>query len=176
MNACIIYGTHYGTTESYAKKLSEKTGMATIPYTKASNLSEYTTVIYLGGLYAGGVKGLKKTAKLLNPKCKLIICTVGLADPEDADNVKKIKDAIASQIPESLFAQATIFNLRGGIDYAKLSFGHKTMMTLLYKKSKKMPEEQRTADHRGIIETFNKSVDFVDFSTLDAVVDAMASW
>ena len=35
------------------------------------------------------------------------------------------------------------------------------MMKLLYKKCIKIPEEERTPDMRGLIETYDKQVDFI---------------
>ena len=32
-----------------------------------------------------------------------------------------------------------------------------------------MPEEQKTAEVRAIIATYNQTVDFVDFNSLDAI-------
>ena len=43
------------------------------------------TIIYVGGLYAGGVRGMAKTVKKISTvKCKrFVVITVGLADPDD---------------------------------------------------------------------------------------------
>ena len=67
----------------------------------------------------------------------------------------------------------TIFHLRGGIDYQRLNFKHKTMMTLLYNKAKKLPEEKKNAEVRAMIETFNSKVDFVDYNALAQIVEAI---
>lgn len=64
---------------------------------------------------------------------------------------------------------SSVFHLRGGIDYQKLSFKHKTMMTLLYNRAKKLPEDRKTAEDRAMIETFNSKVDFVDYNSLNNV-------
>ena len=42
------------------KKFSEMTNIPVANYKENKNLSEYDLIIHLGGLYAGGVKGLKK--------------------------------------------------------------------------------------------------------------------
>ena len=67
----------------------------------------------------------------------------------------------------------TIFHLRGGIDYQKLNFMHKTMMTLLYNKAKNLPEEKKDAETRAMIETFNKAVDFTDYNALGPIMEAI---
>ena len=47
------------------------------------------------------------------------------------------------------------------------------MMTLLYNKARRLPEEKKTAEIRAMIETFNQKVDFVDFDSLRPVVEAI---
>lgn len=173
MKKIIIYGSHYGTTKSYAEKLSEMTGIPVTNYEDIKDLSSYDEIIHFGGLYAGGVKGLKNTVKILPENAKLVIVTVGLSDVTNKENTDNIRKSIKHQISQSVLDRATILHLRGGIDYSKLNFTHKTMMSLLYKKAVKMSEEQKTAEVREMIETYNSKVDFVDFSALQQVIDVM---
>ena len=58
-----------------------------------------------------------------------------------------------------------------GIDYGRLGLKHKTMMTLLYNKAKKLPEEKKTAEVRAMIDTFNTKVDFVELSALEPIAE-----
>lgn len=166
MKAIIIYGSQYGTTKRYAQKLSELTGIQAESYDKVQNILDYEKVVYLGGLYAGGVKGLKQSIKLIPLDAEFIIITVGLADTLDNINTENIRKSVQKQIPDSLYDKAKLFFLRGGIDYAKLNFKHKTMMALLYKSIKETPAEKRTAEGNAIIETYNQKVDFVNFDSL----------
>ena len=145
MNSVIIYGSHYGTTKRYAEKFSEMTKIPVANYKKIKNLSEYDQIIHFGGLYAGGVKGLKNT-----------------------DSIRK---SISRQVPENILKNTAVFHLRGGIDYKKLNFRHRTMMTLLYNKAKNLPEDKKTAEVRAMIDTYNSKVDFVDYSSLNQIMD-----
>ena len=145
MNSVIIYGSHYGTTKRYAEKFSEVTKILVANYKKIKNLSEYNLIIHFGGLYAGGVKGLKNT-----------------------DSIRK---SISRQVPENILKNTAVFHLRGGIDYEKLNFKHRTMMTLLYNKAKNLPEDKKTAEVRAMIDTYNSKVDFVDYSSLNHIMD-----
>ena len=117
MNQQIIYGSEYGTTRRYAEQLSQLTGIPAMDYTSAKNLDGCELVIYLGGLYAGGVKGLKHTVKRLPTGVKLILVTVGLADVTDQENIRNIQNSVRRQLPTALFDQTALFHLRGGIDY-----------------------------------------------------------
>ena len=173
MSNIIIYGSHYGTTKQYAEELSKRTNIKAISFKKFNQqINDYDNIIYLGALYAGGVLGMSKTLKKLNniSNKKILIATVGLSDPTDEVNKNNIRNNIKNQIPKEVLEKAKIFHLRGGIDYSKLNFAHKTMMKLLYNAVKNLPEEKQTAEDRAMIETYNKKVDFIDFSSLDKIV------
>ncbi len=174
MNSIIIYGSHYGTTKQYAEELSKRTNIKAISFKKFNQqINDYDNIIYLGALYAGGVLGMSKTLKKLNniSNKKILIVTVGLSDPTDEVNKNNIRNNIKNQIPKEVLEKAKIFHLRGGIDYSKLNFAHKTMMKLLYNAVKNLPNEKQTAEDRAMIETYNKKVNFIDFSSLDKVAN-----
>ena len=169
----ILFGTTYGSSKIYAEELSKRTGIEVRSYDEVSSINDYDTVIYIGSLYAGGVQGMKKTFSKLNDVSnrKIIRVTVGLADPTDLENAKSIKSSIKNQLSDEVYKHATIFHLRGAIDYAKLGFKHKTMMSLLYNKAKNLPEEKKTAEVRAMIETYNKEVSFIDYESLTPIVE-----
>ena len=173
MSNIIIYGSHYGITKQYAKELSRRTNIEAISFENVKEINNYDKIIYLGGLYAGGVLGMSKTLKKLNKISNktIILVTIGLADPTDEKNINNIRNNIKSQIQKEIFEKAKIFHLRGGIDYSKLNFVHKTMMKLLYNAVKNVPNEKQTAENRAMIETYNKKVDFIDFSGLDKIIN-----
>ena len=173
MSNIIIYGSHYGTTKQYAKELSRRTNIEAISFKNVKEINDYDNIIYLGGLYAGGVLGMSKTIKKLNNilNKKIIIVTVGLSDPMDEVNKNNIRNNIKKQVSKEIFEKAKIFHLRGGIDYSKLNFKHKTMMKLLYNAVKNLPKEKQTAEDRAMIETYNQKVNFVDFSSLDKIIN-----
>ncbi len=169
----IIYGSKYGTTKKYALHLSNITNIPLKEYKDVKNIDSYETIVYFGALYAGGVLGMKKTfAKLINlENKKIIIATVGLGDPKILENTNNIKAGMKKQISNELYEKAHIYHLRGGIDYSKLSLTHKTMMKLLYKKAKSLPDEKRNEETNTFIETYNEVVDFVDFNSLAPIID-----
>ena len=172
MKDIILYGSQYGSTRRYAEKLSEQTGIPAISYKGAPGLSGMKTIIYLGGLYAGGVLGLAKTLRgvSLQDGQKLLLVTVGLADPNEPENRDNIRASLQKQLPAGLLDRAKIFHLRGGIDYQRLSFSHRTMMALLYQSLRRTPLEKQTAENRALIETYGKQVDFTDFSALEPIL------
>ncbi len=175
MSDIIIYGSHYGATKRYAEELSRRTNIEARSFKTIKEINKYDTIIYLGGLYAGGVLGMAKTLKALNniSKKKIIIATVGLADPTDEVNKNNINNNIKRQLTKEVFERAKIFYLRGAIDYAKLNFVHRTMLKLLYHAVKNLPEEKQKAEDRAMIETYNKKVNFIDFSSLDKIMNEL---
>lgn len=174
MKKIIVYGTQYGTTEKYAEELARRINVPAVSFERVESLDGYESVIYIGALYAGGVLGMAKTLKKANShNQEFIIITVGLADPNDEENTKNIQNGIAKQLPLEILEKASIYHLRGGIDYSKLNFKHKTMMSLLYKKARSLPEDKKTAEVRAMIDTYNQVVDFVDFSSLEPIVELL---
>lgn len=167
----IIYGSQYGSARRYAERLAEMTGTEAVEYKEAKDLDDYDRIVYLGSLYAGGVTGLKQTVGKMSPRQELIVSTVGLADPTDAANVAHIRQSIKGQIPAHFYDESRLFHLRGAIDYTKLNLKYRLMMSLLAKKVAKLPEEQQNAETRAMLETYGKQVDFVDFSSLQPIVD-----
>lgn len=173
MNTLIVYGGQYGTTKAYAEKFSEMTGFPVVSYEMRKSMIDYERIIYFGALYAGGVKGLKEIVRILPQSIKLVVVTVGLADPSDEGNIRNIRTALGRQLPEQLRSTTLLFHLRGGIDYQKLSLRHKTMMTLLYRKAKGLPRAEKTAEIQTMLETFNTSISFVDYDTLAPILNAV---
>ena len=175
MAGIVIYGSEYGTAKQYAEELARRTGLGALPYDALDDINKCEVIAYVGSLYAGGVLGMKQTfAKLATCEGKtLAIATVGLADPTDAENVANIEANMRRQLPKEVYEAAHIFHLRGGIDYSKLGLKHKAMMALLYRKAKGLPEEEKTAEVRAMIETYGKQVSFVDFASLEPLVAVM---
>ena len=173
MKTLILYGSQYGTTKRYADELSRLTGLPALSYEKAVDLAGCEQIVYLGGLYAGGVKGLKQAVKKFPAGVRLILVTVGLADVQDEQNIENIRRSVRRQLPAEVLQNAAFFHLRGGIDYSRLNLTHKAMMTLLYNHARKLPPEQQNAETRAMIETFGTKVDFVDFASLGPVAAAI---
>ena len=139
----IVYTSNTGHTAEYAKILGEKTGLPVYALSGAQKqLSSGTEIIYLGWLFANGIKGYKKAAK----KYKIsAICAVGLCDTGTAlDDVRKI-NALSEEIP--------LFTMQGGMDKTKLRGINKFMINMLTKgiDSKKDRTEEEEENIRTMI-------------------------
>ena len=172
METIIIYGSCYGTAKVYAEALAERMKSELLPYDKVKEPAGYERIIYVGGLYAGGVMGMTRTAKKIPAdQCKkFVVITVGLADPDDEKNVENIRKAALRQISEALAGKTEFYHLRGGIEYGKLGLKHRIMMKMLYEQAKKQPAEEQDADTKALIATYGQKVSFVDPDRLKMVV------
>ena len=167
----IVYGSRYGSTKRYAERLAVMTGIAVVDYSKVKNVGDYVRLVYMGGIFAGGILGLKKTVAKMNPRQELVIATVGVTDPQESAYFESIRKSIKGQLPEGLYNEEKVFHLRGAIDYSHLSFGHSLMMKMFHSMMLKKPEAEFTADAKAMLETYGQQVDFVDFNALQVMVD-----
>ena len=173
MKSVILYGSRYGSARRYAQELSKQTDIPAVSYQEAPPLSKLETIVYIGALYAGGVLGLTKTLRRqsFGEHQRLVIVTVGLADPDILQNRENIRNALQKQIPAQLYGRAAVFHLRGAIDYQALSLGHRTMMVLLHRSLQKKPAEEWSEEDKALMETYGKQADFVDFASLRPIIN-----
>lgn len=173
MKSIILYGSRYGSARRYAQELSKQTDIPDVSYQEAPPLSKLETIVYIGALYAGGVLGLTKTLRRqsFGEHQRLVIVTVGLADPDILQNRENIRNSLQKQIPAQLYGRAAVFHLRGAIDYQALSLGHRTMMALLHRSLQKKPAEEWSEEDKALMETYGKQADFVDFASLRPIIN-----
>ena len=172
MNTRIVYGSCYGAAQRYAQALAQKTGIPARPFRQAGSLEGVDTLVYIGGLYAGTVVGLKQTLGKLSKERppKLLLATVGLGDPSREETVQTIRASLTKQVPEALAKTAVYFHLRGGIDYKALRPRHKLMMALFIRMLKRKPRETMDPDTRTMVDTYGGAVDFVDPEALAPLI------
>ena len=170
----VLYGSHYGHTQKYAEAIARALGCEAFPAGKhkEANIEGCDTVVFGGGLYAGGIAGWSK----VSPYCakaqgqRWVLFTCGLADPALEKTQRESREIFERRLPEALRGRLPVFCLRGGIDYAKLKCVHRAMMAMLMKllKNKKDPSEE----DRQLMQTYGKKADFFDPSAAQPVIDA----
>lgn len=87
----VVYTSKYGSARRYAKWIAEETGATVFDAKrcKVSDLKDFDTIVYGGGIHAGGIEGidfLKKNFSKLSGK-KIICYAVGLR--VDGDDVRQ---------------------------------------------------------------------------------------
>ena len=167
----VIYKSYYGTTKRYAAWITEELGASLLDASKIkpAQLGSYKTVIYGGGLYAGGIAGVSLVTK--NPCDSLVVFTVGLATPAITDYTAIMKKAFS----DDDLARIKVFHLQGGIDYGRLSLVHKAMMAMKKKEVENTPLAERTSDDLLLLETYGSRVDFTEKDAIKPLVDYVYS-
>ena len=91
------------------------------------------------------------------------------------NSIAYIRHSIKERVPEQFYDETRIFHLHGAIDYSHLNLKHRMMMAVIHSKISKMPEEKLNAEAKTILATYGKKEDFVDYSSLTAVMLPSAS-
>ena len=163
----VVYKSTYGFTKQYAEWMAEELNASLFEATsmKPSQLLNYDVVIYGGGIYAGGINGVKLVTK---NSCKsLVVFTVGAANPHTTD----YSDILAKNFTPELLSKIRVFHLQGGIDYQRLSPVHKVMMAMVKNFSVEKNPELRSDDDKLFMETYGTKFDFTDKSTITPLID-----
>lgn len=168
----LTYASKYGATETYARWIGDALEIEPIPYKKVSadDLASCSTLIHGGGLYGGGIAGSKlitKNSGILLEK-HLVVFTVGISS---AGNSETFNPVIEQNFQPELRERITFFHLRGGMDYKKLSFLHKTMMGAMRKALQNKKPEELSADDTDLLEAYDKKADFTDRDSLSPLLE-----
>lgn len=170
----VVYASKYGTTKQYAQWLADTLSAELFEKKaiKPSALEPFDTIIYGGGLYAGGINGVSLiTNNFSRIQMKhLIVFTCGLADPTDKDNIQHIQEGLNKVFSPDMRERIAFFHLRGGMDYQKLSFMHKAMMSMLHKMLAKKDAATLRTEDRQLLETYGNKVDFSDKASIAPIV------
>ncbi len=171
----VVYKSKYGTTEKYAKWITEDVGASIFKSNKVklNQLKEYDVIVYCGGLYAGGILGfsfIKRNYSELSDK-KLIVAAVG-ASLKNEDELEGVKNL---HLTNEMKGKVEFFILRGGLNYKKMSLLDRLFMFVLIKSLKAKKPEELDDDAKGIIATYGKVVDFTNRKTIEPIIKAVNS-
>lgn len=160
MKTVVVYKSKSGYTKTYAEWIAKELGadLKENNKLKIEEVSAYDTIIYGGGMYAGGINGLKfikYNYEQLKEK-NIAVWATG-ANPGRPEELQAVWEKHFS--PEQLEHIKT-FYLRGGFDISLCSKGDKILMNLLKSHLKK--KENPTEDDKGIISMCEVPVDFRD--------------
>lgn len=169
----VVYKSKYGSTEKYAKWIAEDTGADIFKANeaKADKIKEYDTIVYCGGLYAGGMLGfsfIKNNYSKFSDK-KLIVVAVGATLRKD----EAVQELRAQNLTAEMTGKVEFFLLRGGLNYKKMNFIDRFLMYMLIRSSRKKKYEDLNDDEKGTIATYGKVVDFTNKDTIVPVINAI---
>ena len=162
----VIYKSKHGTTKQYAEWIGAALNASVfdVSEVKPSQLMLYDMVIYGGGLYAGGIAGVKLVAK--NPCKALVIFTVGLADPTTTN----YSDILQKNFTVEMLSATKIFHLRGGVDYSKLGLIDKGLMAMLKSMTLKKDESELLDEDKLFLETYGGKLNFVNKDSIAPII------
>lgn len=175
----VIFESKYGSTKQYAAWIAQALSRPLFEKKtfRPQDFAHYETIIYGGGLYAGGVSGITLLTKNWDLLChkKVILFTCGLADPDDPANISSIRESLSKVLPPEMLKQIHLFHFRGGVNYPKLSLIHKSMMFILRKMMlKKDPGSLRKED-RLFLDTYGKYIDFTNQESIRPLIEFVTS-
>lgn len=166
----VIYQSKYGSTQQYAKWLAEalEADLFRRQDVPAQSLPSYHTIIYCGGLYAGGILGfskVKKSFETLQDK-KLIAVSVG-ASPPDSKTLDQIR---SHNLSGGMLEKVHLFQLRGTLDFPRMGRIDRLMMTFLKKNIEKTPAESREPYAEALLDSYGKTTSFLDRTALAPII------
>ena len=185
----VIYYSKYGTTENYARLIAKALGadLFEAKKTKFRDIKGYDTVVFGGGIYSGGIRGIElMTKNWYKGLCeKKVVCfAVGITiDKEenreqcmdinfrkrfvtDAEEDHGRDDLSASELIKEKRLPIKCFFLPGAFDPGKVKGLDKFIIGITKKMIDDSPEGQQLLDY------FNKSCDLVDYDSIKPVVEA----
>lgn len=160
MSSIVVYSSKTGFVEKYAKWIAEELSEKAVPIEDVDidTLLKYDTIVFGGGLYAGGINGIKLIKKNLDKlQGKRIAIFASGASPPREETIKEVRDKNFSAEEQKNIG---FFYLRGGFDYEKLNMKDKVLMTLL--KKKLQSKKDLTEDEEGMLSAYDHPVDFTD--------------
>lgn len=166
----VIYASHYGYTQKYANWIAQalQCKVVNVSELDEKKLAQCDVIIWGGGLYASGINGIKQFKKLfpLLRQKKLIVFTVGLASVDDPEPFKQL---VQQNFDQEQIDRIQFYHFRGGMDYKRLSFAHRSMMAALRRVI--LMKKDQSDDAKGILETYGKTIDMSNRDAIQPLLD-----
>lgn len=169
----VVFKSKYGSTEKYANWIADDIGadIFRVSEIKADRLKGYDTVVYCGGLYAGGILGFSFIKNNYLKLCdkKLIVVAVGATLKKD----EAVEEVRGRNLTDKMKGNVQFFLLRGGLNYKKMNVIDRFLMFLLIKSVKAKKNKELDDDTKGMIATYGKVVDFTNKNAIAPIIKAI---
>ena len=167
----VIYKSKTGFTKRYAEFIAEDLDaeIYELHEIKIEDIDKYDTIIYGGGLYAGGINGIDFINKNIDilKKHKVIVFATGLC-PGSNDEINNMKN---SNFNQEQIKNIDFFYLRGGFNFNNLSIVDKVLMTLMRLKLKF--KKNLNNDEKGMLSAYEHPIDFVDRKNISKLINSI---
>ena len=193
----VLYTSKYGAAETYAQWIAEALGCCAVPLDKFSKkeLQGYDTVIYGGGVQAGGIRGLEQFTKWIKGDLKLrqmakrgtiseaeaaeigafdrqyYIFAVGIS-LDSEENRLQLRDI---NFDKNWLRELPCFFLPGAFDPAKLAGVDKAIIKVATKMFLDKPEAQAAAEDMQVLRYFETGCDLIDRTRTTALIESVKS-
>ncbi len=193
----VLYTSKYGAAETYARWIAEALGCRAVPLDKFSKkeLQGYDTVIYGGGVQAGGVRGLEQFTKWIKGDLKLrqmakrgtiseaeaaeigafdrqyYIFAVGISLDSEGNRLQ-LRDI---NFDKDWLRDLPCFFLPGAFDPAKLAGVDKAIIKVATKMFLDKPEAQAAAEDAQVLRYFETGCDLIDRTRTTALIESVKS-
>ncbi|MGN0621907.1 MAG: flavodoxin domain-containing protein [Porcipelethomonas sp.] len=167
MKTIVVYRSKTGYTRRYAQWIAEELHCDIKENAALSDIMDYDMIICGGGMYAGGMNGVKLITRNLEKLAdkKLILFAVGANSGRDKDIIPFWDRLLTKEQQQSIGH----FFLRGGFDFSRLSKGDKILMTMMKKRLEKI--EDPDEDAKGLLAAYDVPVDFTDKKNIKELLD-----
>ena len=167
MKTIVAYKSKSGYTKRYAEWIAQELACDIKENAVLSDIISYDTIIYGGGMYAGGFNGVKLITKNLDKLSgkKIALFAVG-SNPGREHEMKPFWDKVLTAEQQNHIGH---FYLRGGFDFSKLTYGDKILMKMLKVRLQKLKE--RTEDEQGMLDAYDMPVDFRDKNNIKPLIE-----
>lgn len=193
----VLYTSKYGAAETYARWIAEALGCRAVPLDKFSKkeLQGYDTVIYGGGVQAGGIRGLEQFTKWIKGDLKLrqmakrgtiseaetaeigafdrqyYIFAVGISLDSEGNRLQ-LRDI---NFDKDWLRDLPCFFLPGAFDPAKLAGVDKAIIKVATKMFQDKPEAQAAAEDAQVLRYFETGCDLIDRTRTTALIESVKS-
>lgn len=155
----IVYSSNAGSTERYAKMLSEKLGCPIVKISEQADIDKDEEIIFMSWIMSGTLQDYLKAKELfVNIRT---VCAVGMFSTEE--KLADLKEK--NQIEEKLFFLPGAFNMK------KLTGMYKMVMSMAMKMIKGKLKESADPKARELADKFEEGIDLVKEENLDKVVE-----
>lgn len=157
----VIYKGKYGSTEKYAKWISEEVeaDLMAVDKCKINDLEKYDTVVFGGAVHAGGIMGIEFLEKNINALSgkNLFVFAVGL----NVDDPIMGKDLIERNFAKKLNG-VPCFLCKGAYDPKTAKSVDKLIMNMVCKSLEKKSDSTKTKYDLDMIGAVREGRDFTD--------------
>ena len=193
----VLYTSKYGAAETYARWIAEALGCRAVPLDKFSKkeLQGYDTVVYGGGVQAGGIRGLEQFTKWIKGDLKLrqmakrgtiseaeaaeigafdrqyYIFAVGISLDSEGNRLQ-LRDI---NFDKDWLRDLPCFFLPGAFDPAKLAGVDKAIIKVATKMFLDKPEVQAAAEDAQVLRYFETGCDLIDRTRTTALIESVKS-